>query len=62
MFDFLTKTANLTFEVVTAPVAVVADVVTLGGILTDRDESYTETKVEKILDSADEVLDTILED
>lgn len=35
--------------VVETPVAVVADVVTLGGTLTDKKQPYTATAVEKIV-------------
>lgn len=37
--------------VVETPVAVVADVVTLGGSLTDKDEPYTATSVGKVMDN-----------
>jgi len=42
MFESLFKAA---LSVVTVPVSVVADVVTLGGSLTDKDEPYTTTAV-----------------
>ena len=52
MFSML---ENLTKAVVGAvietPVAIVADVVTLGGSLTDRDKPYTAESVEKVVDS-----------
>ena len=35
--------------VVETPVAVVADVVTLGGSLTDKDESYTATALKGVI-------------
>lgn len=38
------------FNVVMLPVAVVKDVVSLGGIVTERDESYTREQCEKIDD------------
>jgi len=37
--------------VVETPVALVADVVTLGGSLTDEDQPYTATAVEKVVDN-----------
>ena len=40
MFESLAKAA---LAVVTVPVSVVADVVTLGGALTDKDQPYTAT-------------------
>ena len=41
MFGFLEDIAKAAVAVVTVPVAIVADVVTLGGELTDKRESYT---------------------
>lgn len=35
--------------VVETPVAIVADVVTMGGVLTDKDQPYTATAVEKVV-------------
>lgn len=37
--------------VVETPLAVVADVVTLGGALTDRDKPYTAEAIEKIVEN-----------
>jgi hypothetical protein len=41
MFGILESLAKAAVGVVTVPVGVVADVVTLGGVLTDRDVPYT---------------------
>lgn len=41
MFGILNSLAKAAVNVVTAPVAVVADVVTLGGALTDKRQPYT---------------------
>lgn len=50
MFDIF---ANLTKAaigvVVETPLAVVADVVTMGGALADKDEPYTATAVKKVV-------------
>ena len=46
MFGSLLATA---INVVTAPIAVVKDVVTLGGALDDNDKSYTQQHIEKSL-------------
>lgn len=46
MFDNLLKAA---VGVATSPVDVAADIVTMGGALTDRDEPYTVTKAKSIL-------------
>ena len=41
MFDIFESLAKAAVSVVTIPVAVVADVMTLGGVLTDKDKPYT---------------------
>lgn len=56
MFDRLVRIAA---DVVTAPVAVVADVVTLGGLVNDRTEPYTLTKARRIGSNAAKVVDTL---
>lgn len=45
MFGLLESLAKAALGVVTVPLAVVADAVTLGGALTDKDEPYTATAV-----------------
>ena len=35
--------------VIETPIAVVADVVTMGGVLTDKDQPYTATALEKVV-------------
>ena len=42
MFGFLESVCKVAVGVVVAPAAIVADVVTMGGTLTDKKESYTE--------------------
>ena len=39
--------------VIETPVAVVADVVTLGGSLTDKDQPYTATALEKVMENVE---------
>ena len=41
-------------NVVELPVEIVKDVVTLGGMITDQDESYTRKQLEKIAEDASE--------
>lgn len=41
MFGMFESLAKAALGVVTVPVALVADVVTLGGALTDKDQPYT---------------------
>lgn len=49
MFGMLTSlTKAVVGVVVETPLAVVADVVTLGGVLSDKDKLYTETAVENV--------------
>ena len=50
MFGMLGKLAKATVGVVVeTPVAIVSDVVTLGGALTDTKEPYTATAVKKVV-------------
>jgi len=56
MFDRLLRIAT---DVVTTPVAVVADVVTLGGLVNDRDEPYTITKARRAGSDTAKVIDKL---
>jgi hypothetical protein len=49
MFEMLKSLAKASLGVVTVPVAVVADVVTLGGALTDKDKPYTAEAVSEVV-------------
>ena len=49
MFENLLKA--VVGAVVETPVALVADVVTLGGALTDREEPYTVSSLSKVVDN-----------
>lgn len=51
MFGMLESLAKAATAVVTVPVAAVADVVTLGGTLNDRRESYTGEAVSDFVDN-----------
>jgi hypothetical protein len=46
-------------DVVTTPIAVVKDAVTLGGALTDEDKPYTQQKLEQLEEDWDEVKDNV---
>ena len=48
--DLAKATVGLVFE---TPIAVVADVVTMGGALTDKDQPYTATAHEKDMENAE---------
>lgn len=50
LFGALVRTA---VNVVTLPVAVVKDVVTLGGVATGEDKTYIEKKLEQIKEEAE---------
>ena len=49
MFGMLESLTKASLGVVTVPVAVVADVVTLGGVLTDKSEPYTAEAVSDVV-------------
>lgn len=49
MFGLLESLAKAAVGVVTLPVAVVADVITLGGSLTDKDQPYTASTASDIV-------------
>ena len=51
MFGMLESLAKAAVAVVTVPVAVVADAVTLGGTLTDRQQPYTAEAVGDLVDN-----------
>jgi len=51
MFGMLESLAKAAVAVVTVPVAVVADVVTLGGAINDKDRPYTADAVSDFVDN-----------
>jgi hypothetical protein len=51
MFGVLESLTKAAVGVVTLPVAVVADVVTMGGALTDKDEPYTAKAASDVLEN-----------
>lgn len=46
--SFFGKLIGATIEVVKVPVAIVKDVVTIGGIAVDKDKTFTEEKLDDI--------------
>lgn len=56
MFSRLTRIVT---DVVTSPVSVAADVVTLGGLLNERNEPYTATKLKRIGRDTAKVMDDL---
>lgn len=51
MFGLIESLSKAALGVVTVPVALVADVVTLGGSLTDKDEPYTAKAVSDVVEN-----------
>lgn len=51
MFGMLESLAKAAAAVVTVPVAVAADIVTMGGHLTDKDKPYTADAVSDLVDN-----------
>lgn len=56
MFGMLESLTKAAVAVVATPVAIAADVVTLGGTLTDRKESYTGEMLDKVKDNLDDAI------
>ena len=54
MFGMLGDLAKAAVGVlIETPIAVVADVVTMGGALTDKDQPYTATALEKVMENVE---------
>jgi hypothetical protein len=51
------KLLEAVVKTVVLPVSIVADVVTIGGAITDKDESYTVTAIKDIAKDSDEIGD-----
>lgn len=56
MFGLLTSLSKAAVGVVTLPVTVAADVLTLGGSLTDKPQPYTVTRVEDIVENLEDAV------
>ena len=56
---FLTQLTKTVLDVVTTPVDIAKDVVTMGGALTDDDEPVTFKKMKKIYKDVDDLPDSI---
>lgn len=57
--SFLKKVTKLTLDTVTTPLAVAADLVTLGGILTEKDDPYTIEKLRQLAEDWEETCDEL---
>ena len=56
---FLSQLVKTGLDVVTTPIDIVADVVTMGGALNDNDEPYTVKKLKKIMEDVEEFPDSV---
>ncbi len=56
---FLTSLTKTVLDVATSPIDLAKDIVTLGGVLTDKDEPATLKKLKKIVKDIDELPDSV---
>jgi hypothetical protein len=56
---FFGKLGKLVMDTIETPVAIVKDVATLGGVLTENDESYTSKKLSDIQNDWDEMKESL---
>ncbi|EYR81811.1 hypothetical protein [Shinella sp. DD12] len=59
MFGLIEKAVRVTANVVTLPVSLAADAVTLGGELNDRRQSYTGSKLKRIGRDASDIVEDV---
>lgn len=57
--SFFGKLGRLVLDVAETPVAMIKDVATMGGALTDQDKPYTVKKLEEIGDDYDNLKDSL---
>ena len=57
--SLLGKLLKTTIDIATMPVAIVKDAATMGGMLTDKEESYTVNKFNKLNDDVSEIRDEV---
>lgn len=57
MFDILKSVTKAAISVAVTPIAVAADVVTIGGAVQDRDEPYTATALKSIAENLGDAID-----
>lgn len=57
MFGILESVAKAAIGVVTLPVSVAADVITLGGALTDKEQPYTAKSVSDVVKNLEKAVD-----
>ena len=54
MLNFAESLLRASVAAVRIPVAIVADTVTMGGVLTDRDESYTASATKDLVENLED--------
>lgn len=57
MFGILKSAAKAASAVIDVPVSVAADVVTMGGLLSDQDESYTSKAASRLVQNVADMAD-----
>lgn len=57
MFNVLKGLTKAVVSAATLPIDIVADVITIGGTMTDQEKPYTAKKLEKMIDGIDEATD-----
>lgn len=57
--SILGKLLKTTIDIATLPIDIVADIVTLGGAINDKDSTYTSKKIDKLSDDVDEIEDEL---
>lgn len=55
MFGLITLTLKAALSVVDIPVSMVADVITLGGVLNDKDTIYTGDAASRLIDNVSNI-------
>ena len=55
----LRKIAKICFDLATTPIEVTKDIVTMGGVLTDRNEPYTSKHLKRLDKDLKEIRDAI---
>ncbi len=53
MFGILENITKAVVNTATLPISIAADVVTMGGVMTDRNETYTGQKISQIMNNLD---------
>lgn len=57
MFGILKSAAKAASVVIDAPVSIAADVVTLGGVLNDKEETYTAGAAKRFIENVSDMAD-----